>query len=337
MDFVSDAVDLFFFSWRWQCLGVWRFGGYRLWKKKYGSSRNVVRVGRLWTDGSLQTQLLSREATSVVSCRLCYSMSWTVEKKKKKSGRDPTTWVGNNCASTMILCERLTVEAIADEKQDKSTEKKKMRTLWISIDEYDQEVCKEWTDNYRDVQSHSFEDDWSEFDEELNCTLDLFRDWHRHDLDRMTLLSFFFEGSWHSLQEEETWCLWLSDVYDQLNAPNHYYLEETIRRICQRDETNESGVHGKSIWTSVKWFISVHSISNIEEEVKTENVCLRVIKFVTVLKMESVRSTTLHTCLSRNRSQWKRDRKRNGRDSSQLLWSSHDRQGSKCWHSFRRR
>ena len=66
-------------------------------------------------------------------------------------------------------------------------------------------------------------------------------------------------------------CLWLSGVYDQLNAPNLCCLEEVARRVCQLVEAYESGAHGKPNWTSVKWFTNVHSSSNsVHEELRVQ-------------------------------------------------------------------
>ena len=100
-------------------------------------------------------------------------------------------------------------------------------------------------------------------------------------------------------------CLWLSGVYGRLNAPNLCCFEEIARRVCQLVETYESGAHGKPMWTSVKWFTSVHSCSNMvpvsvrsfafrkaKEEVETENLRLRATKTVPVFEDGEWETTT---------------------------------------------
>ena len=145
---------------------------------------------------------------------------------------------------------------------------------------------------------------WSEYHEGPNCTLEMFRNWGRNGSDPMAWLSQFLK-EFDTGSKERTAvelktlarCLWLSNVYDQLNGPNLCCLEEITRRVCQLVEAHESGAHGKPNWSSVKWFASVQSSSNMvpvsmgsfafrkaKEEVETENLRLRATKTVLVFE-----------------------------------------------------
>ena len=165
--------------------------------------------------------------------------------------------------------ERLAEEPTVGEQAGESAEHEDVRTLWVSLDEHGHR-WKEWKQVCREIQSHSFGDGWSESHEGPNCTLDLFRNWKRNGSDPVIWLSQFFKevdigSKERTAMELKTLvrCLWLSGVYDQLNAPNLCCLEEVARRVCQLDEAYESGAHGKPNWASVKWFTSVHSSSNM--------------------------------------------------------------------------
>ena len=106
--------------------------------------------------------------------------------------------------------------------------------------------------------------------------------------------------------------LWLSGVYDQLNARNLCCLEEVARRACQLVKACESGAHEKPNWNSVKLSTSLHSSSytvvgpmrsfafrKAKEEVETENLSLCATKTIPVKKMESRSVSPLLTCLLR--------------------------------------
>ena len=116
----------------------------------------------------------------------------------------------------------------------------------------------------------------------------------RNGLDRMIWLSPF-SMEFEKRPKERTAIemktlvrgLWLSGVYDQLNAPNLCCLKDIAQRARQRVMAYESGAHGKPNWSSVKWSTTVHSSSYIvpvpmgsfahkkaKEEVETENLRL---------------------------------------------------------------
>ena len=79
------------------------------------------------------------------------------------------------------LRERLAVDATAGEQVGESAEED-VRTLGVSVDERGQR-WKEWKQVCREIQSHSFDDGWSEYHEGPNCTLDMFGKWGRNGSD----------------------------------------------------------------------------------------------------------------------------------------------------------
>ena len=128
----------------------------------------------------------------------------------------------------------------------------------------------------------------------------MFRNWGRDGSDPMAWLSQFLKEfgirpKERTAKELKTLvrCLRMSGVYDQLNGPNLFCLEEIARRVCQLVEAYESGAHGKPDWAPVKWFTSVQSSFHVvpvsmrsfafrkaKEEVEAENLRLRATKTV---------------------------------------------------------
>ena len=79
------------------------------------------------------------------------------------------------------LRERLAADP-SEVEQTGSSPEEDVRTLWVAVDEHGQRR-KEWKQVCRGIQSHTFDDGWSEYHEGPNCTLEMFRNWGRNGAD----------------------------------------------------------------------------------------------------------------------------------------------------------
>ena len=68
------------------------------------------------------------------------------------------------------LRERLAANPTEGEQTGSSPEED-ARTLWVAVDEHGQR-WKEWKQVCREIQSHTFDNGWSEYHEGPNCTLE---------------------------------------------------------------------------------------------------------------------------------------------------------------------
>ena len=114
-------------------------------------------------------------------------------------------------------------------------------------------------------QSYSF-NDWSAYQEEPNCTLEMLRDSRQNGSDSVAWLSHLLKEFDRCSKERTAMqlktlvqCMLLPVVFDQLSDPKLHWLEEIVRRV----EVYVSGGGGKPNWDSVRRFVSVHSSSNI--------------------------------------------------------------------------
>ena len=131
-------------------------------------------------------------------------------------------------------------------------------------------------------------------------TLEMFRDSGRNGSDPTTWLSQSLKeinigskGRTARKLKTLVQCLRLSVVCDQLNAPNLRCLKEIARRVFQLVEAYVSKENGKPNWNSVRWFISVHSSSNVVP-LSTKSLALRKAK-------EGVETENLRLCTIKNR------------------------------------
>ena len=181
--------------------------------------------------------------------------------------------------------------ASADEQQFEGED---CRTLWIVYDDHKARF-KQWREVCCEIKTYSFGDGWSSYHDGPSCCQELFKNWGRNNSDPMLWLSQFLKE--YDIGPKERTAiemktlvrsLWLSGVYDQLNAPSCAALEELARRVCQLIEAYESGSQGRPNWAGVKHFTSVHSCSTVvpnsirsfahrkvKEEIEAENLRLR--------------------------------------------------------------